>query len=311
MFKRSALSFGRGPFNHTAGELTNPKQIIIAKSLATEILDHNMIQTTTAKAKFINSHFHKYVDKVLKYKSAEGDEELQLKYKNEAKNLLSGRVDELNKRDELFAKSLELADKWKSRIGDKHIRTVKFLKLSHLEPAKHDAHPVTFIELMDLPLFVKDTDKPTYGNLSLWLALECLLGDSEFKNYSKSDNMRILRDFLKNLSPEEKQHFFEVDLKKVKKLLQKKKFFDEHGRLVAPKKEEDDDDLKEETDENEIKLEADHISKKDEALFSSIRKQYNAYNKRQNIKEKSVSPLEGLGEINMNSRAHGVKVMKE
>ncbi len=38
------MFFGRGPFNLKATELKNPKQIIIAKSLASEILDHNMIQ---------------------------------------------------------------------------------------------------------------------------------------------------------------------------------------------------------------------------------------------------------------------------
>ena len=78
------MFFGRGPFNLKATELKNPKQIIIAKSLASEILDHNMIQTTTAKAKFINSHFYKFVDKVLKYEESSGNQELQNKYKTEA-----------------------------------------------------------------------------------------------------------------------------------------------------------------------------------------------------------------------------------
>ena len=98
------MFFGRGPFNLKATELKNPKQIIIAKSLASEILDHNMIQTTTAKAKFINSHFYKFVDKVLKYEESSGNQELQNKYKTEAKDLLSGRLNDSTKEMSYFPK---------------------------------------------------------------------------------------------------------------------------------------------------------------------------------------------------------------
>lgn len=307
MFKRSAMFFGRGPFNLKATELKNPKQIIIAKSLASEILDHNMIQTTTAKAKFINSHFYKFVDKVLKYEESSGNQELQNKYKTEAKDLLSGRLNDSTKRDELFSKALLMANKWKNRVGGKHIKKIEFLKLSQLEPAHHDAHPVTFIELRDLPLFVEDTDKPTYGNLTLWLALESLFNEQQYSKHSKGQLFATIRDYLKNSTTEEKEHFFDVELKKARKVIQTKKF-NEQQSLIGNEDVAEDSLSKEESKAPEFK----YVESEDKELYSNIKKEYQEYDRAiiQREKKHMNHSIEHLGEVNMEARVHGVKVMK-
>ncbi|KAL6933043.1 hypothetical protein ACO0R3_002137 [Hanseniaspora guilliermondii] len=304
MFKRSAMFLGRGPFNHTSTELKNPKQIIIAKSLATEILEHNMIQTTTAKAKFINSHFYKFVDKVIKYKESTGNTELQKKYENEAKALLSGKLQDNSKNNEIFSKALSLANKWKSRIGENNIKKTEFLKLSHLEPAYHDAHPVTFIELRDLPLFVDNSTTPTYGNLTLWMALESLLSDSSYTKFSENQVFATLIEYLKNSTPEEVDHFFNVDLKKAREIIHKKKF---EEQKLANKKIIIEDEL----DKPQIE-EFKYKEVEDEDYYSSIKRKYHLRKNAAIRKEmqRMNHSIEHLGDVNLEARPHGVKVLK-
>ncbi|CAI8497065.1 unnamed protein product [Hanseniaspora opuntiae] len=305
MFKRSAMFFGRGPFNLKTAELTNPKQIIIAKSLASEVLEHNMIQTTTAKAKFINSHFYKFVDKVIKYKESTGNAELQQIYEKEAKALLSGRLEDNIKTNEIFSKALLLANKWKARIGENNIKKTEFLKLSQLEPAHHDAHPVTFIELRDLPLFVDNSNTPTYGNLTLWLALESLLSDSAYTKFSETQIYATLRDYLKNSSPEEVNHFFDVEIKKAREVIHRKKFDEQK---LANKEVIIEDELDDSQPEEDFK----YIEAEDKDYYSKIKHRYdilnNAVIKRQ--QQHMNHSVEHLGEINLEARAHGVKVLK-
>lgn len=305
MFKRSAMFFGRGPFNLKAAELTNPKQIIIAKSLASEVLEHNMIQTTTAKAKFINSHFYKFVDKVIKYKESTGNAELQQKYENEAKALLSGRLKDNIKTNEIFSKALLLANKWKARIGENNIKKTEFLKLSQLEPARHDAHPVTFIELRDLPLFVDNSNKPTYGNLTLWLALESLLSDSSYTKFSESQIYATLRDYLKNSTPEEVNNFFEVEIKKAREVIHRKKF---EEQKLANKQVIIENELDDSQPEEEFK----YKEAEDKDYYLKIKHRYDVLNnaaiKRQ--QQHMNHSVEHLGEVNLEARTHGVKVLR-
>lgn len=296
MFKRSAFTYGRGVFANKADVLKNPKQDILFRSLNKELLEHHMVITTGAKAKFINSHFYKIVNKVKEYKNVEKGSERQKALILEAKSLLIGNNNDDALKTELLKKVEALMARWSKRITE-NTKTDRFLNISRLEPRKYDASPMCLVELKDLPLF-NELDLPTYGNLYIWLTLEGLM-NPKIDTVQKKSLFTELYDYMKTLSEEERTSFFEKDLIKVRKHLAKRDF-DATNEINGANKEAAEDD------ETKLSEEFTFDSSAYTELNSKLEADYNHFVKAMKKKEasKPKADVRDLGKVNKNARSN-------
>ncbi|XBW37635.1 hypothetical protein QEN19_003217 [Hanseniaspora menglaensis] len=296
MFKRSAFTYGRGVFANTADVLKNPKQDILFKSLNKELLEHNMIITTGAKAKFINSHFYKIVNKVNEYKKAEKGSDEQKRLVLEAKNLLIGNEDTDAAKQQLLNKVESLLVRWSKRITS-DIKSDRFLNVSKLEPRKYDAAPMCLVELKDLPLF-NELEHPTYGNLYIWMTLEGLINDKADKTQKKV-LFKELYDYLSTMNNAEETVFFQNDLMKVREYLAKRDFDAKIETQVTKEDENDDVDAGKNT---AFEFDSSVYNEANNKLFT----EYTSFVKNMKKKEalKPKADVNDLGKLNTSARSN-------
>ncbi|KAL6926385.1 hypothetical protein ACO0SA_003346 [Hanseniaspora valbyensis] len=299
MFKRSAFTYGRGVFANTTDVLKNPKQDILFRSLNKELIEHNMIITTGAKAKFINSHFYKIVNKVNEYKKAAKGSEEQKKLILEAKNLLIGNNDDSALKQELLNKVETLLTRWSKRMTE-NIKSDRFLNVSRLEPRKYDAAPMCLVELKDLPLF-NESDLPTYGNLYIWMTLEGLINGKADK-IQKRVLFKDLHDYLHTMNKTQQAEFFEKDLMKVREYLARRDFEASAEKSTSEIK---SDDINEDIDAEE-----DNSFKFDSSLYTEanneLETEYNnfVHEMKKKASQKPKANIKDLGKVNVYVRPH-------
>lgn len=253
-----------------------------------------MIITTGAKAKFINSHFYKIVNKVNEYKTMENGSERQKALILEAKSLLIGNNNDDALKTELLEKIEALMCRWSKRITE-NTKTDRFLNVSRLEPRKYDASPMCLVELKDLPLF-NELDLPTYGNLYIWLTLEGLM-NPKIDNAQKKSLFLELYDYMKTLSEDERTSFFEKDLIKVRKYLAQRDF-DAANESKAASQQEDD----ETKPSDEFTFDSSAFTE----LNNKLEVDYNHFVKAMKKKEtsKPKADINDLGKVNKNARSN-------
>lgn len=295
MFKRSAFTYGRGVFANTADVLKNPKQDILFRSLNKELLEHNMIITTAAKAKFINSHFYKIVKKVNEYKNAEPGTEEQQKLISEAKDLLIGNSEV--PKDHYLQKVETLLSRWSKRITA-DIKSDRFLSVSKLEPRKYDAAPMCLVELKDLPLFDQQSN-PTYGNLYIWMVLEGLINNKADKA-QKKQLFKELHDYLSTMSETEQISFFENDLMKVRELIAKRNF-DATAQTNIKKQESIDEDDNDTENVDVFNFDSSLYTESNKKLENEYKKFVKNMERQEAQKPKA--DIKDLGKLNESSRS--------